>query len=900
MNKEFFSKAGNGYILAVFAIVAAIAIRWPLYPTLSNRPYLTMFGAVALVVWVARWKPATLAAVLGFFSGYYIYAEPTGPFRIASFLAEMAGYALSTGSIILFGEAMHRARDRAEHSMAERAAAEFSEREQKELLRVTLGSIGDGVVVADETGLVSSLNTEAERLTGWRTAEARGRPLSEVFRIRDERTGKPAENPVDRVFRDGTVVGLANHTILETPDGRSVAIDDSAAPIRRPDGSLAGVILVFRDVTEERIAQHARSRLAAIVEHSGEAIVTKNLDGIVQTWNNAAGKLFGYRPDEIVGKSITMLIPRERLDEETRILSRIREGHPIERLETRRMHKDGHEIPVAVSVSPIRDADGHIIGASKIVRDITEILAAREALARERELLQTTLASIGDAVITTDVDARITFLNTVAESVSGWKSAEVEGQPLEKVFNIVNEDTRRTVENPVAKALAQGVIVGLANHTILIRKDGKEVPIDDSAAPIHDSSGRVVGCVLVFRDITRRRRAEQKERAALKEAEEASRLKDEFLATLSHELRTPHNAILGWSRVIEESPGNLEATRRGIEVITRNARFQVDLVADLLDMSRIVSGKLRLEVSDMDLVEVIRASLDGVRHSADAKNIRLDAEIPDHAEGMRGDPSRLQQILWNLLSNAIKFTPENGTVSVRLASTKSRLNITVSDTGAGITPEFLPHLFERFRQEDSSISRQHGGLGLGLAIVKHLVELHGGTVIAKSEGEGRGSTFVVDLPRALSQGAQSGDDGLAHAAQSSLADGQPDLNGIRILAIDDEMDTRELLVRVLEKRRATVIVANSAQEGLEAFEQHQPHLILCDIAMPGTDGYRFLTMIRDRGDRTPAVAVTAFARTEDRLKALRAGFQGHLAKPVEPSELIATVAAFVGSALEEV
>jgi PAS domain S-box-containing protein len=669
---------------------------------------------------------------------------------------------------------------------------------------------------------------------------------------------------------------------------------------------MLGVVLVFRDVTDERMLQRAHAQLAAIVEYSGEAIVTKNLDGIVQTWNASAEKLFGYRAEEIIGKPITLLLPPDRMHEEEDILRRLRSGIPVERFETVRVTRQGRPIHVSVSISPIRDADGRVIGASKVAHDISETVAARQAAAEEHAWLSTTLASIGDAVITTDAQAHITYLNPVAERVTGWTNSEAAGKPLDLVFHIVNEETGEGVENPAERALREGAVVGLANHTILIRKDGEERAIDDSAAPIKDDHGRLTGCVLVFRDISERRREAQRteseierllanERKARAEVERTNRMKDEFLATLSHELRTPLNAILGFSQLMEKNPGDVKAVKEGVQVITRNAKIQVDLISDLLDMSRIVSGKLRLDVKNVDLEQVVSAGLDAIRHSAQAKGIEIETDFSLAPRLARGDEGRLQQVVWNLLSNAVKFTPKHGRIRVTLRTDGPNAAIVVTDSGIGIRREMLPYLFERFRQADSSASRDHGGLGIGLAIVKHLVELHGGSVYAESEGEGKGATFTVELPLAgaalLSElPATDTEPGLTMVESEEMDD--VNLEGLEVLAIDDQPDSRTFLTRILEEHHARVINASSAKEGLYVLKKHKPNIVLCDIGMPGVDGYQFIRTMREGGDHTPALAVTAFARPEDRLRALRAGYQGHISKPINPAELLATIAVF--------
>ena len=378
---------------------------------------------------------------------------------------------------------------------------------------------------------------------------------------------------------------------------------------------------------------------------------------------------------------------------------------------------------------------------------------AEEALRKQSDWLRVTLSSIGDAVISTDVEGRVTFMNRVAESLTGWAQAEAMGRSLTDIFQILNEQSRQPVENPALRALSAGTIVGLANHTILIAKDGTEWPIDDSAAPIRSEQGEVVGAVLVFRDISERKRMElERERllataqAAQKEAEQANRLKDEFLATASHELRTPLTAVVGWSRMLRTGKLDAENSARALEAIERNATLQTKLIDDLLDVSRIITGKLTLDRRAIEIAHVVSDAVNTVRPAADAKNITIETSFDAEAGPVLGDANRLQQVVWNLLSNAVKFTPKNGRIEVALQRVNSEVEISVGDSGEGISSEFLPYVFDRFRQGDGKTTRLHSGLGLGLAIVRQLVELHGGTVNAHSDGPGRGATFKLRLP----------------------------------------------------------------------------------------------------------------------------------------------------------
>jgi PAS domain S-box-containing protein len=447
----------------------------------------------------------------------------------------------------------------------------------------------------------------------------------------------------------------------------------------------------------------------------------------------------------------------------------------------------------------------------------------------------------------------------------------------------------------------------------LRRHDGEYRWLLDNGVPRYGPAGEFEGYIGTCLDIHDRKQAEQ-ERAALlaraeasyREAEAANRTKDEFLATVSHELRTPLNAIMGWTQLLLANGANpargddADRQRRGLETVVRNARLQAQLIDDLLDVSRIISGKMRLDVQPTDLAAVIDAAVEAIRPAAEGKQIQLRRVLDPFAGPVMGDPARLQQVVWNLLSNAVKFTSKGGKAEVRLERVNSHVEILVADTGAGISPDFLPHVFERFRQLDASTTRRHGGLGLGLAIVRHLVELHGGTVRVKSPGEGQGSTFIVALP--LSVAHLTPDEAVrVHPRAEELAPADPcrddpalDLRGIRVLVVDDEPDARETLQQILEHCNAEVRTVGSAAEAMKVLESWRPDVLLSDIGMPVEDGYDLIRRVRElpaeRGGRTPAAALTAFARGEDRRRALRAGFQMHVAKPVDLQELATVVA----------
>ncbi len=551
-------------------------------------------------------------------------------------------------------------------------------------------------------------------------------------------------------------------------DGKVIEVEAISTPYDTIEGR--AVQLLIRDIGARKQAALAQMRLAAIVESSEDAIVGKDLNGSILSWNAGAERIFGYTAEEIIGRSILTVVPPDLAHEETEILSKLARNERIENFETIRVRKGGERFPVSLTISPIKNEHGRVVGASKIARDITD----RKRIEREREELL------------------------------------------------------------------------------------------------------------------------KREQAARSQAEEASRIKDEFLATVSHELRAPLSAISGWAHVLGTTPLKDSDRVHAVEAIQRGVQSQTQLISDLLDVSRIVAGKMRLDIRSLKLVNVLEQAIDTVRPAADAKRVRLQVILDPAAEPLSGDSDRLQQVFWNLLSNAIKFTPSGGRVELRSERINSHVEITVSDNGIGIRPEVLPFVFDRFRQADSAITRKFGGLGLGLAIVRHLVELHGGTVSADSLGEDQGATFIVRLPAAVAKHLLR-DPGRVHPAVGGATLGDaPQLDGLRLLVVDDEPGTREVMQEILRRAGAEVRAAASAAETLEILDEWQPDVLLSDIGMPAMDGYGLIREIRARpaskGGRIPAAALTAYSRTEDRLRALSAGFQMHLPKPVEPVELLTVIA----------
>jgi PAS domain S-box-containing protein len=666
---------------------------------------------------------------------------------------------------------------------------------------------------------------------------------------------------------------------------------------------VAGGQRVARDVAHHRahglgrsladgdpLAVHAL--LVALVESSDDAIIATDLDGTIRAWNAAAERTFGYREEEVLGLPITILIPTDRAGEEETILETLRRGERIDHFETERVRKDGRGVHVSLTLSPIRGASGAIIGAARIARDTT---AARQA-----QEMQATLAAIvassDDAIDGKTLDGVIMTWNASAERMFGYSSDEIVG----KSITMLLPPERLSEEATIVATLRRGERI---EHfeTERVTKDGRRLQVSLSVSPILDPAGRIIGAAKIARDVTLRHMLERerdelyaRERAAREEAETANRAKDVFLATISHELRTPLSPILAWTRMLRQGVLDEAKTAKALATIERSARSQTQLIDDLLDVSRIISGKLRLEVRPADLGAIIQAALEVVRPAADAKGIRVQAVLDTETGKIAGDPERLQQVVWNLLSNAIKFTPKGGRVQVTLERVNSHVEIAVSDTGQGFDPSFRPHMFERFWQADSSITRTHGGLGLGLSIVRHIVELHGGTVHAESPGKGQGATFTVKLPLVIFE-RSAGETKRRHptSADDVQANVYQELSGARVLVVDDEPDSNEVMSTLLASRGAEVRVATSASDALDTMRVWRPDLVVSDIGMPGEDGYALLAAMRANErelGRIPAIALTAYATRNDRIRILGAGFQLHVTKPIDPVELIASVA----------
>jgi PAS domain S-box-containing protein len=628
-------------------------------------------------------------------------------------------------------------------------------------------------------------------------------------------------------------------------------------------------------------AGDVRGALAAevIVANAPDPVFVCDLRGKIVDANEAVSQLLGLRRDEVLEQSLSrFLSPRETQE----FVDAVREV--VERGVTRNVRLNagtasGEVIPTTLNASALRDVAGRTIGVIGILRDMRE-------LDKAKAYAESLIKNAPDPVFVSDLRGKILQANDAVFALLGFRPDELIEHSLLRIISA--GETREFIA-----ALREVVERGVTRNVRLNPRSasGEVIPTTLNASALRRPDGTVIGAIGILRDMRAYERVVHDLEESRRELRQADKAKDEFLAMVSHELRTPLSAMLGWARLLRA--GLVEPARagRGLEVIERNTKLLAQLIEDLLDVSRIVTGKLRVERQPVDLVAIVEAAIEAVQGLADMKRIELDVVLDADAGPVLADPARLQQVVWNLLSNAIKASSALGRVEVRLERSGLVARITVADTGVGIKPELLPEIFDRFRQGD----RRSGGLGLGLAIVRHIVQLHGGAVRAHSAGEGQGATFTVELP-ILSERADAAGAGLQRP-EGCLMSASTILKGHKILVVDDEADARELLSTILAHAGAETAVASSADEALATFEQFRPDVLVSDIGMPAGDGYSLIRRLRglegNGGRGVAAVAVTAFARAEDRSEALACGFQAHLPKPIEPGELTALIARLV-------
>ena len=908
INQRWNKSAWARYGLAVASVASAALLTAALRLAASAQNARVLFAFFYVAVFVAVWfsgrGPGLFSVALSV-AVADLFFLPSGLFApdLSGLLPNVFFVGISLLAVLL----IERSR-----------RAETEARLSRESLETTLKSIGDAVISTDATGRVEFMNPVAERLTGWPLAEAKGRPLAEVFPVVNEETRAAVESPVEKVLREGKVVGLANHTVLLARGGAEVPVDDSGAPIRDEQGRVTGVVLVFHDIGERRKAEGERAMLAALVESSDDAILSKTLDGIVTSWNRAAERMYGYAEEAAVGRHISFVVPPELSGELQEIMARLRRGERVERLETVRVRKDGQRRDVSVTVSPVRNSSGRLVGASTIARDITEQKRAQERLRFIAEAGRV-LASTLDYETTLEQMVRLAvaaladycIIDLVEDDGRVRRVAASHRDPARQQLV---ERLREYPPDPshtggVAKVLRTGqpeVVGDMPDEVLssLVRDEehlqvARELGVKSILIVPFSARERTIGAltfvssrspheytpddVAYAQEIAARAALAIENARLYSRAQEVNRVKDEFLATLSHELRTPLTPIIGWANMIRSGQLGAAEAETGLRVIEKNSHALSRLINDLLDMSSILSGKMRIERAHVELGAVVREAAETVRTQAAARSVALEVETGGLAPAVvSGDRTRLIQIFWNLLNNAVKFSPKGGRVRVRVASEDGSARVRVEDEGEGIAPEFLPHIFERFRQADMGTTRQHGGLGLGLALVKSLVEAHGGRVEAASGGEGRGSRFTVTLPtvRAEPERSASGElnpEGLETCAEEVC----------RVLVVEDARDTLEMLRVAFAARGYVATACESPEEALRVAESAPFDIIVSDIGLPRIDGYELLERLRQLPHlhEVPALALTGYAAPKDAEAALAAGFDAHVPKPVDLSAL---------------
>ncbi len=644
------------------------------------------------------------------------------------------------------------------------------------------------------------------------------------------------------------------------------------------------------------------------------AIFMLDLEGRVATWNLGAVRMKGFTREEIVGKNFSIFFtPEDRLSgKPARMLETVRQEGHIED-ESWRVRKDGSRFWGNIVITALKDDRDRLIGFLKVTRDLTAGKLAEEELRRSEERFRLLVESVTDyAIYMLDPDGRVTTWNSGAERMTGYRATDIVGQSFTRFF--LPEDAK--AGKPAAELERARLHGRFEDEAWRVRRDGTRFWANVIVTPMRDAHGSLVGFSKVTRDLSERRFAEETERRlsveqtarvaleesearlkdAVNRADAANRVKDEFLATVSHELRTPLNAIVGWSSLLRTRTDD-PALTKGLASIHQNALSQSRLIEDILDVSRIITGKLHLNLTATDVMDVVHQAAEVIRPSAEAKHIALRFEFPEEPVLLVADPDRLRQVVWNLLSNAVKFTEPNGEVVTTVERVGTELSVAVRDTGHGIEPEFLPHVFERFRQADGTTTRRFGGLGLGLAIVRHIAELHGGRAEAASEGAGKGALFRVTLPMRPMASAPASE--RSSVRPPALARTQT-LRGLRLLVVDDDRDAREVLEEALADAGSSVRSADSAAHGLDLVRSFRPHVIISDVGMPEEDGYAFMRHVRELGARqggdVPSIALTGYARHGDRTSAIAAGFTAHVAKPVVPADLVELVSSLADDA----
>ncbi|MBD1919470.1 MULTISPECIES: PAS domain S-box protein [Cyanophyceae] len=921
------------YGIAGLSVLLATLLMLLLNPMLAmtQSPFLLFFGAVTVSAWSGGLGPGLVATALSGLISTYYFIPPlyslsfnwSSGSRLGLFLLEGVLVSVLAGKLRAAKHRLERTLSKLRSSEGEYLRLATQSQEQAKTLRAIFSASVDHIYVFDQEGRYGYVSDGAAQVLGLSPDALLGKTWRDI--------GLPAAlmEPVDAQRKQVISTGRSLKSETDFVTGNGVRSYEYILTPLSTASSTHAVVVISRDITDRKQAEAERkqsllreqaaraeaemqrNRLHSLLVQAPALIcIDRGPEHVFEFANPLYSQLVGHR--ELIGLTAREAFPELEGQGFFELLDQVFEtgqpfvGNEIAAQFDRQGNGTLEEGFFNFVYQPLFDVNGAVEGIVTFSFEVTTQVVARrqaEALAEDLRTQQIALKKS---------EAR--FSRLVEANIIGVLLAAPNGTILEandaflKIVGYTREDLKNGLMHwgemtPLEyRQQDEQVLQELAStgscapfEKVYIRKDGSHVPILLGAAQLESDELAWVCFVL---DLTESKQVEVLLRQQAEALAQANRLKDEFLATVSHELRTPLNAMLGWATMLREKQLDDATQQRAIETIERNARAQNQLINDLLDVSRIITGKLRLDVRPVALVSVLEAAIDSIRPAAEAKGIRLQSLLDPAAGPISGDPDRLQQVFWNLLSNAVKFTPKCGRIQLRLERINSHVEITVSDTGQGISPEFLPYVFDRLQQADSTTTRTHGGLGLGLAIVRHLVELHGGQVHVASAGEGKGTTFIVNLPITIFRPEPATSERV-HPTVCDTAPfiDTPSLAGIKVLIVDDEADARELLATLLRRSGAVVTIVASAQEALATITQssleQRPDILVSDIGMPEVDGYTLMRQVRaltpEQGGRMPAIALTAYARTEDRIKALAAGFQSHVPKPVEPAEFIAVV-----------
>ncbi|WP_421654814.1 PAS domain S-box protein [Leptothermofonsia sp. ETS-13] len=921
------------YGVAVLAVLLGLGLMLLLDPWISMKgsPFVVFFAAVMISAWYGGLGPGILATLLSTLAAKYFFISLIHAWQVAN-LADLARLILFV-LVSLMVSSLSAVRRQLVKAL----------RTERDLVSAVVSTAGSLIVVLDRQGRIVEFNRACERTTGYSFEEVRGKhPWDLLLPMESVEFSKEAFQKLRAGFFPSEYEGV---WITRQGDRRFIAWSNTV--LLDDWGFARFIVSTGIDITERKQAeqnlQETNQTLQTLVQSSPLAIAVLDRVGRVKLWNPASERMFGWSQEEVQGQVIPIVADDQWAEFQTNLESTLR-GEVLNGVEIHRQRKDRSPIAIGLWTAMLRGSRAQDDSILAIMADLSDRKQAEAALKLSQERLTSFFESNIIGIVFADINGGIEQANDAFLRMVGYTQADIESGCL-RWNDITPPESLEIDAWHIAEARQRGACTPYEKE--FIHKNGSRVPVLVGFTLLGEDRTQAISFVL---DLTERKRLERTLRRQTEKLAEANRMKDEFLAVLSHELRTPLNSMLGWSRLLRTRQLDAATTARALETIERNARLQAQLIEDILDVSKMIRGKLRLQPRPARLEPVLIAAVDAMRPAAEAKKVQLQCSFDSGIGNVLGDPDRLQQVFWNLLSNAIKFTPEGGQVQVRLTkiratkpSTESRhplssidyAQVQVIDTGKGISADFLPFVFDRFRQADSSITRPDGGLGLGLSIVRHLIELHGGSVWAESPGLGQGATFTVRLPllgdrtphmpeqsitgidsHGIDERAREENHAILSSAQSLIptshfAQGESSssgiLAGLRILLVDDEADVRDILRAAMEHHGATVAVATSATEAFnliasgeenDAPESWKPDVLVSDIAMPFEDGCSLIRKVRDlqatRGTFTPALALTAFARRENLDESLENGFQLCLSKPIDPNSLVTAIADLMG------